>query len=604
MLLIPDRRSLGRLRRDLALVLPGLLLTLLAVLVLWPLAAISAALAVVWVGVLLFPLTLALASLFAQADRARLRRWGLEITAPRYRARGHGAAGTLRLVTDPRRWLDLAFEALIALPVRMLTAGTALVWAGGAAAGLTFWSWGRLLPVGGAAVPGQWALALVVGLALALSLPAMVHALALLDAVVSAPLLGGAAARVRPGPGTRPVPPPSADGPLRDSAWTRMTVAFLAFVLVVVAWPVTAAVYAVDPALAMVVTIAHGVAPLLAVRWPWAGLSLSVVAALATMLATLPQQAVAPWPWPVTALLAHCLTLAVLAVLHRWFWAVSTWSAGAVLTLGALLVIDPAVLSGPALRAVMTNGVVLVAISGTVVLLGLTVRQWVLLSGRVEQAQTLSAEEMRRRYELEERGRIARELHDVVAHSMSVITVQAGTAKFRLPGLDARAEQEFEDIAASSRQALGEMRSLLSTLRTDDSLEQASLPGLADVEELVASSRASGASISARIDPAEVPPTVGLTAYRVVQEALSNALRHARGAAIDVRVSAADGALHVAVTNGAAGTAQEPIPGSGLGLAGSRERVTALGGIVEAGPTAEGGFAVVARIPIADPLPR
>src|SRR5690606_2383293 len=164
---------------------------------------------------------LVLASLFAQADRARLRRWGLEITAPRYRARGHGAAGTLRLVTDPRRWLDLAFESLIALPVRLLTAGPALVWAGGAAAAPAVWSWGRRLPVGGAAVPGQWALALVVGLALALSLPAMVHALALLDAVVSAPLLGGAATRVRPGPGTRPVPPPSADGPLRDSAWTR-----------------------------------------------------------------------------------------------------------------------------------------------------------------------------------------------------------------------------------------------------------------------------------------------------------------------------------------------------------------------------------------------
>src|SRR5699024_8235960 len=115
--------------------------------------------------------------------------------------------------------------------------------------------------------------------------------------------------------------------------------------------------------------------------------------------------------------------------------------------------------------------VVLVAISGGVVLLGLTVRQWILISGQVEQAQSHSAEEVRRRFELEERSRIARELHDVVAHSMSVITVQAGTATFRLPELDAQAAQEFEDIAGSSRKALGEMRSLLATLRTDDSLE-------------------------------------------------------------------------------------------------------------------------------------
>ncbi|MDN5900861.1 MAG: histidine kinase, partial [Brachybacterium sp.] len=587
-----------------ALVIPGLPLTLFAALMLLPLIAVSAALSIIWVGVLLIPPTLTLASAWARLDRARLRRWGIEITAPTYRPRGQGATGMLRLITDSRRWLDLAFEAVIALPVRVLTAGVTIAWIVGAAGGLTWWAWGPLLPERNDVLPGQWALIMVVGLVLALSFPAMVHALALLDVVVTAPLLGGAV----PGSSLRgAIPAPrsaEADARLRESAWTRMTIAFLAFVLAVVAWPVTATVYAVHPAPAMLVTVAAGVAALLAVRWPWAGLSLSVVAVAAMMLVTLPAQAAAPWPWPVTSLLTHCLTLLVLAVLHRWYWTVSTWSAGAILTLVALLLTDASVMPSGTLREVMTNGVVLLAVSGGVVLLGITVRQWVLVTGQVERAQTLSAEEVRRRYELEERGRIARELHDVVAHSMSVITVQAGTAKFRLPDLDPGTEQEFEDIAASSRQALGEMRSLLAILRTDEVLDEVPMPGLEDLEELLRSTRASGATITSEVSPPEVTPTAGLTAYRVVQEGLSNALRHAHGAAIRVRVAPSDGALLAEVVNERPEDPQKSIPGSGLGLAGTQERVRALGGTVEAGPTADGGFAVTARIPITDPLPR
>ncbi|ASK66700.1 sensor histidine kinase [Brachybacterium avium] len=604
MFLIPDRHALRRLRHDLALVIPGLPLTLFAALTLLPLIAISAALSIVWVGVLLIPAVLTLASAWARLDRARLRRWGIEVTPATYRRRGPGAIGMLRLITDSRRWLDLAFEAVIALPVRALTAGTTIAWITGAVGGLTWWAWGSLLPERNDVLPGQWALVMVVGLVLTLSFPAMVHALALLDLVVTAPLLGGAV----PGSSLRgAIPPPrsaEADARLRESAWTRMTIAFLAFVLAVVAWPVTTTVYEVHPAPAMLVTVAAAVSALLAVRWPWAGLSLSVVAIAAMMLVTAPAQAAAPWPWPVTSLLTHCLTLLVLAVLHRWYWSVSTWSAGAVLTLVTLLLTDASTAPGGTLREVMTNGVVLLAVSGGVVLLGITVRQWVLVSGQIERAQTLSAEEVRRRYELEERSRIARELHDVVAHSMSVITVQAGTAKFRLPGLDPDTEREFEDIAASSRQALGEMRSLLAILRTDEILDEVPMPGLEDLTELLRSTRASGATITAEISPPEVTPTVGLTAYRVVQEGLSNALRHARGAAIRVRVTPSGGALLVEVVNERPEDPQETIPGSGLGLSGTRERVRALGGTVEAAARTDGGFAVTARIPLADPLPR
>ena len=612
MFLVPDRRSLRGLGPDLALIFTGLGLTLLAVLMLVPLTAVSAALAIFWVGVLLLPLTLTLASGAARRDRSRLERWGLEVSAPQYRPTGAGPTGLLRRVTDPRRWLDLVFEGLIALPLRLLTAVLSVLWGTGALVGLTYWAWSGLLSPDLREVPGQWALAAVTGLVLALSLPGIVHLLARLDAIVTASLLGGAAPGARlPG---RPMPATagtSAEAPspprLRETAWSRMTIAYLAFVLVVVGWPVTTIVYEVHPAAAMVTSVAAGAAVVMGARWPWAGLSLSAVGALATLLVTAPGHGTSPWPWPVTALLAHCLTLVVLAIFHRWFWALSAWSAGAILTLLVLLVTDPAALPGGTLRAVTTNGVVLVAISGGVVLLGLTARQWILARGQAEQAQSVSAEEMRRRRELEERGRIARELHDVVAHSMSVITVQAGTAKFRLQHLDEETVSEFEDIAASSRQALGEMRSLLTILRTDESVEEVPMPGLAQIGDLVAASRSAGAEITAELEDFEVPPTVGLTAYRAVQEALSNALRHARGASISVRIARDGEVLGIRVRNGApppSPTPQDPLPGSGLGLAGTRERVGALGGTVASGPTPEGGYSLHARIPLTSPLPR
>ncbi|MEE1619239.1 sensor histidine kinase [Brachybacterium sp. J153] len=603
MALVPDRRALRRLGHDLDLVMTGLGLTLLAAIMLLPLGAVSAALAVVWVGVVLLPVTLGLAAMIAGWDRARLVRWGIRVAPPDYRPRGSGVRGLLPLLGDPRRWLDLAFEALIALPVRAATAGAAVAWAGAALGGLTFWAWGRALPAAPLPLGGQWAVALALGIVLALSFPAVVHQLARLDVLVTVPLLGGEEPGSRPAPGPRSAAPGPATV-LHEEAWTRMTVAFLGVVLLAVGWPVTAALYDVHPALAMLVAVAASAAPLVAVGRPREGLALSVLVAAGTMLVTAPAQALEPWPWAVTALIAHCLVLAVLAVLHRWYWSLAGWSAGAVLTLLALVGTLPVELPGPVLRQVSTNAVVQVAISGAVVLLGLTVRQLVLVSERVEEAQTVTAEEMRRRIELEERHRIARELHDVVAHSMSVITVQAGTARFRLGGLDARTEQEFEDIAASSRQALAEMRALLATLRTDEGPEDLPQPGLADLPELIDASRATGARIDAELDPVEVPPTVGLTAFRVVQEALSNALRHARGAPITVRVTAGDGALAVHVGNDAPRADHAPIPGSGLGLDGARQRVAALGGTFAAGPREDGGFTVRALIPIADPLPR
>ncbi|WP_258933407.1 histidine kinase dimerization/phosphoacceptor domain-containing protein [Nesterenkonia pannonica] len=125
----------------------------------------------------------------------------------------------------------------------------------------------------------------------------------------------------------------------------------------------------------------------------------------------------------------------------------------------------------------------------------ISLRLWILSAGRVEAAEASSAQQDRRRQELEERNRIARELHDVVAHSMSVISVQASTAPYRNPQVDEVSRQEFADIAASSRQALSEMRSLLSILRDESEAPTAPEPGIEDIDALIESTRASGAPI-------------------------------------------------------------------------------------------------------------
>ncbi|GAB4084880.1 hypothetical protein GCM10028784_15100 [Myceligenerans cantabricum] len=388
----------------------------------------------------------------------------------------------------------------------------------------------------------------------------------------------------------------------RAVVWLWTVVSVGTVVLVAVGWPLTASGYGTHPSAAMAGTLLHCAAAPLAVRWPWAGLGASIAGALILIPITAGAAPEWPWPWPVTVLLAHCLTVFVLALRHSWYWAASLWSAGAMLT-----VLAPAAIHHDADDAVVANGVVLLSVSGAFALVGLLVRLWIASVGRVEEAQRLSAAEVTRRRELEERNRIARELHDIVAHSMSVITVQATTARYRRAGLDDGVQQEFEEIAASSRRALGEMRGLLGILRGHDTAPTAPLPGLPDVAGLVDSTRASGADIAYSGTDAEVPEAVGLTAFRVVQEALSNALRHAPGSSVVVTVSEDGHDVTVRVTNTAPERVAEPAPGARLGLAGIRERVGALRGSVTAGETAGGGFELTAVIPVVedeDPLLR
>lgn len=192
----------------------------------------------------------------------------------------------------------------------------------------------------------------------------------------------------------------------------------------------------------------------------------------------------------------------------------------------------------------------------------------------------------------EERIRIARELHDVVAHSMSVIAVQAGTARLALERDPATTTAALEVIEETSREALDEMRRMLGLLRRNGSKSELTpAPGLGAIPGLVEAARRDGLDVSLMEDMGRtrLPPGMETTAYRIVQEALSNVRRHAPGAPTSVRLEAGRRELAIVVENDA-GLTGVRTPGAGLGLIGLRERAAVYDGEVEAGPTAHGGW--------------
>jgi signal transduction histidine kinase len=221
---------------------------------------------------------------------------------------------------------------------------------------------------------------------------------------------------------------------------------------------------------------------------------------------------------------------------------------------------------------------------------------------RAHDAEQSREEEARRRVD-EERLRIARELHDVVAHSIATINVQAGVAAHVMDRQPEQARAALIAIKEASREALRELRATLTVLRESDdtSAPRAPAPGLGQLELLVESTRGAGLPISliGEPDAMVVPPTVGLTAYRIVQEALTNVLRHAGDAHATVRVDMFDDRLIVDVADNGSGVANgDARAQTGHGLAGMRERVRAVGGSLEVGPNEGRGFRVHAELPI------
>jgi signal transduction histidine kinase len=201
----------------------------------------------------------------------------------------------------------------------------------------------------------------------------------------------------------------------------------------------------------------------------------------------------------------------------------------------------------------------------------------------------------------EERARIARELHDVVAHAVSVMVLQARGGRKVLGGNPDEARGAFDTIERTGQQALTEMRRLLGALRADDEeLALAPQPSLSRLDALAAEVTRAGLPVDVRVEgePTELPPGVDVSGFRIVQEALTNALRHAGPARALVRVRYGDGELDIEVSDDGAGSANGS--GGGHGLVGIRERVAVYGGDFDAGRRPEGGYAVRARLPYTD----
>ncbi|MFE7704552.1 sensor histidine kinase [Streptomyces sp. NPDC057486] len=305
------------------------------------------------------------------------------------------------------------------------------------------------------------------------------------------------------------------------------------------------------------------------------------------------------WPWTPPAIVGYLFLLLALGLRETRRTSIAVWlatgAAGVVLH-----VISPGRSNGSALLLPVLGAVVLV--------IAAAVRERGDAQRRLAEQETISEAERAQRTLLEERTRIARELHDVVAHHMSVITVQADSAPYRISGLSEEAVEEFGSIAASARESLAEMRRLLVVLRSDGTEgERAPQPGLDRLQQLVEATVRAGlpAELSLAADLGDVPQAVDLSAYRIVQEALANVVRHAPGARTRVSIASDGELLTVVVANDRAerpGSPLEPT-GTGHGLVGMRERVRLTGGTLDTGPLPDGGFRVTARLPLSPATP-
>ncbi|MEW2412538.1 histidine kinase [Streptomyces sp. NPDC046866] len=298
------------------------------------------------------------------------------------------------------------------------------------------------------------------------------------------------------------------------------------------------------------------------------------------------------WPWSPGAFASYLVTVGIVAMRTRpraagWMWLVTV----------AFGILAPVVLG----RGGLAN-VAPMAFTLAVVLLAVTVRHTRRQAEQEVSAQAeVTAAERDRRTLLEERTTIARELHDVVAHHMSVVAIQAEAAPYRVKNPPPELEAAFATIRENAVAALTELRRVLGVVRSADyEAPEAPQPTLASLDGLLANVREAGLSVDKTVTGAvrELPPGVELSAYRIIQEALSNTLRHAPGAAAEVEVSYVLGGLGIRVVNGAATEDVRPSPGAGHGITGMRERVAMLEGEMTAGRTAAGGYEVAVFIPV------
>ncbi|MFB7271175.1 sensor histidine kinase [Streptomyces sp. NPDC056244] len=399
----------------------------------------------------------------------------------------------------------------------------------------------------------------------------------------------------------RPSHPPTplfADAP---RLWQRLLPYGIVLALTAALVPVTISVlttqYGLNGGVAGAIGVAQAAPLLMLAHRPlqawWIIFTADILGAMA--LLTEPQQNYDIWPWTPPVIVGYLFVMLALALRETRRTVIAVWCATGLAGL---------VLHAEASDRSDGSAILLFVLSGVVLLVGVALRERGEVQRRLAEQENISEAERAQRTLLEERTRIARELHDVVAHHMSVITVQADSAPYRLPDLSPQAQEEFGSIAASARESLAEMRRLLTVLRREDTAgERAPQPGLDRVQQLVEATVRAGvpAELSLPAELGPVPPAVDLSAYRIVQEALANVVRHASGARTRVSVASDGDWLTVLVVNEAAAARTSPLEttGTGHGLVGMRERVRLTGGTLDTGPLPDGGFRVAARLPLA-----
>ncbi|MGW1722383.1 sensor histidine kinase [Streptomyces sp. NPDC002306] len=303
------------------------------------------------------------------------------------------------------------------------------------------------------------------------------------------------------------------------------------------------------------------------------------------------------WPWPPCSFISHLVVLTVVAIRTRPRTAAWMWMLTALYGFFAETLFGGGHYYG-------TNTAPMLVLSALILLV---VTVWHIRRDAEEVVtaqQTVTAHERSRRTLLEERTTIARELHDVVAHHMSVVAIQAEAAPYRVDNPPPELERAFATIRENAVAALTELRRVLGVVRAEDyEAPEAPQPTLADLDALLANVRDAGLSVDKAVTGAvrELPQGVELSAYRIVQEALSNTLRHAPGASARVEIGYVLGGLGLRVVNGPLPEPSlvKPSPGAGHGVTGMRERVSMLNGEMTAGPTGEGGYEVTVFLPVA-----
>jgi signal transduction histidine kinase len=303
------------------------------------------------------------------------------------------------------------------------------------------------------------------------------------------------------------------------------------------------------------------------------------------------------WPWAPGAFACHLTVLTVVAMRTRPRTALWMWLLTGVYGLTAEAGFTPS-------QYWSTNTGPMMVVSALTLL---CVAVWHIRSQarqEVTAQQTVTLQERSKRTLLEERSTIARELHDVVAHHMSVVAIQAEAAPYRVENPPPELERAFATIRENAVAALTELRRVLGVVRAEDyEAPDAPQPTLADLDGLLANVRDTGLLVTKTVTGAvrELPQGVELSAYRIVQEALSNSLRHAPGASAQVELGYVLGGLGLRIVNGPppASSLIKPSPGAGHGITGMRERVSMLNGEMTAGPTADGGYEVAVFLPVA-----